>query len=154
VSDPVDECAQVLMRQVALFPAELADLVERTRFRPGYEVLLGDLDRGQGCSGLTLMVLTSEMDTYDPDCMRPVWHYFPVPAAAYNRQSWQRWLFERLHEVSKHEDMEWFRIVADDGTERRPLAPNHGPGWDPYLITELATDTDRRTSFRGEVSLE
>lgn len=27
------------------------------------------------------------------------------------------------------------------------------PGWNPYLVTELATDLDRRTSFRGEVKI-
>jgi hypothetical protein len=150
VSDP----KVTALRQEAPFPEVLADLVSRTLFRPGYQVFLKDIDRGQGCGGLTLIVLTNEPDTYNPSEPRPVYHYFPVPAAAYNRQSWQRWLFERLHEVSKHEDMEWFRLVADDGTEHRPLAPNHGPGWDPYLITELATDVDRRTSFRGEINPE
>jgi hypothetical protein len=73
-------------------------------------------------------------------------HLFPVPPAAYNRDSWQRWLFERLLEVERHEAMEFFQI---DGT--KPYAPNHGPGWDPYLITQLTTDIDRRTNFRGEV---
>jgi hypothetical protein len=33
----------------------------------------------------------------------------------------------------------------------RPLAPCHGPGWDPYLVTVERTGLDRRTSFRGEV---
>jgi hypothetical protein len=34
----------------------------------------------------------------------------------------------------------------------RPYAPNHGPGWDPYLITVERTAIDRRTSFRGELN--
>lgn len=76
-------------------------------------------------------------------------HYFPVPAATYNEVSWRRWLFERLSDVDRHECMEDFAFAAEDGTLTRPLAPNHGPGWDPYLITVTATETDRRTSFRG-----
>jgi hypothetical protein len=140
------------MHQAAPYPAELADLVARAKFRPGYKLWLEDRDRGQGCAGLTLIILTAEADTYHPERPRPVYHYFAVPPAAYNRQSWQRWLFEQLHLVSKHEDMEWFRLAADDGTEHRPLAPNHGTGWDPYLITEVAAETDRRTSYLGTLN--
>lgn len=88
-------------------------------------------------------------------------HYFPVPAATYNEQSWTRWLFDRLGDVDTHERMEDFAIVVDhtigpDGEADfhldRPLAPNHGPGWDPYLVTFVSTETDRRTSFRGELN--
>lgn len=140
------------MRQEAPYPEALADLVRRARFRQRYELWLQDLDRGQDSKGLTLVIQTAEVDTYHPDVPRPVHHYFIVPAASYNRQSWQRWLFERLRDVDVHEAMEWFRLVADDGSEHRPYAPNHGPGWDPYLVTELTTDTDRRTSFRGELN--
>jgi hypothetical protein len=48
--------------------------------------------------------------------------------------------------VERHEAMEFFEI---DGT--KPYRPNHGPGWDPYIVTQLSTDLDRRTDFRGEV---
>jgi hypothetical protein len=34
----------------------------------------------------------------------------------------------------------------------RPYAPSHGPGNDPYLVRELGTDIDKRTSFRGELN--
>lgn len=88
-------------------------------------------------------------------------HYFAVPPATYNEQSWTRWLFDRLGDVDTHERMEDFAIVVDhtigpDGEADvhldRPYAPNHGPGWDPYLVTVVASDNDRRTSFRGELS--
>jgi hypothetical protein len=140
------------MLQSAPYPHELADLVKRARFRPGYEVWLEDRDRGQGSRGLTLVVLTAEVDTYHPDAPRPVHHYHIVPAASYNRESWQAWLFERLSDVSRHEDMEWFRLAADDGSEHRPYAPIHAPGWDPYLITVTAPEDAKRTSFRGELN--
>lgn len=33
----------------------------------------------------------------------------PVPAAAYNEQSWTRWLLEQILLVEKHEAMEFFK---------------------------------------------
>jgi hypothetical protein len=50
--------------------------------------------------------------------------------------------------------MEFFALCDSPGSERRvrPYAPNHGFGWDPYLITEVTTDEDRRTSFRNELN--
>lgn len=122
------------------------------------------------------------------DALLPVNHYFPVPPATYNRESWTRWLFDRLGDVDTHERMEDFALVAfpepDDKCEcgckatlhdgrystcsgcqaashrfqakdpglTRPLAPNHGPGWNPYLVTVLGTEEDRRTSFTGKVN--
>jgi hypothetical protein len=81
-------------------------------------------------------------------------HYFAVPAATYNLASWQRWLFDRLGDVDTHERMEDFAVADSPGSEHvtRPLAPNHGPGHDPYRVCELATDEDRRTSFRGDLN--
>lgn len=80
-------------------------------------------------------------------------HYFAVPPATYNEASWQRWLFDRLGDVDTHERMEDFALAADEAAGprdwSRPYKPNHGPGEDPYRVCELATDLDRRTSFRG-----
>ncbi len=71
-------------------------------------------------------------------------HYFPVPPAAYDRRSWRRWLFECCREVSTHEDMEYFTI---NGV--KPFAPSHGPGNNPYLVREVGTEIDQRTSYLG-----
>jgi hypothetical protein len=89
-------------------------------------------------------------------------HYFPVPAATYNLESWRRWLLDRLGDVDTHERMEDFAFVAErywitapgedppSGEElERPYAPVHKPGWDPYMITVLSTAEDRDTDFRG-----
>ena len=73
-------------------------------------------------------------------------HYFPVPPAAYDVRSWRRWLLEQVLLVERHEACEFFQLAGD-----RPYAPSHGPGNDPYLIRELGTDEDVRTSFRGEL---
>lgn len=131
--------------QTAPFPDELADIVEKLTYRRGYAFELEHLDRGQGSEGLTFKVLSDQFDTYDPDRRLRVWHFFPVPSAAYNRQSWLRWVLDRLVEIETHEACE-FMVV--DG--QRPFAPNHGPGWDPYTVRELNTAEAAETSFRGE----
>jgi hypothetical protein len=153
------------MHQVAPYPTVLAELVGRLRYREhlGWEVWLDDdcqrdkPGRHSGESrGLTLIVQRCGTNTYDPLQPMAVNHYFAVPPATYNEASWMRWLFDRLGDVDTHERMEDFALAADgDAGPRdwsRPYKPNHGPGEDPYRICELATDLDRRTSFRGEVN--
>jgi len=136
------------LRQAAPYPAELAALVAGLEYRPGWTFALEDLDRGQGSTGLTLVITTLGYDTYHPERGENyrVHHYMLVPPAAYNRASWRMWLFEQLLLVERHEAMEFFQVAGE-----RPYAPNHGFGWDPYLVTETATDADRRTSFRNEL---
>jgi hypothetical protein len=158
------------LRQVAPYPKILASLVERLRYRRdlGWQVWLeDDLQRDKPgrhigeSRGMTLVVQRCGRDTYHPERTLPVNHYFSVPAATYNEQSWTRWLFERLGDVDTHERAEDFALVVDhtigpDGQADfhldRPYAPNHGPGWDPYLVTVVASENDRRTSFRGELN--
>lgn len=137
---------QAVNRQEAPYPAELADLVEHCTYRDGWHVRLDEDDRGQGCTGLTLTITVQVPDSYHHDRKIPVAHLFPVPPAAYNRASWCRWLFECFHQVELHEAMEFFTIDGD-----KVFAPNHKPGWDPYIVTQLTTELDRRTDFRGEV---
>jgi hypothetical protein len=132
--------------QTAPFPTELAELVQSCRYRPGWTVELTDMDRGQKSAGLTLIIMTATVNTYRPDENIYVNHLFPVPPAAYDTRSWRRWLFERFHDVELHECAEFFQIG-----DERPFAPSHGPGNDPYLIREIGTDVDQRTTFRGEV---
>lgn len=136
-----------ILHQEALFPEELAELVTGTAYKPGWRVELIDMDRGQGSSGLTLRITVYAQDTYAPDTPIAVWHFMPVPPAAYNRRSWQRWLFEQILLVERHEAAEFFQVNGE-----RPYAPLHGPGNDSYLVAELADDTDRRTTYRGELS--
>lgn len=136
------------MHQAAPRPSELWDLVNKLAYRPGWHFVLADIDRGQGSAGLTLDIITLGYNSYHPDDGETyrVHHYMPVPPAAYDRRSWQRWLFEQCLLVERHEAMEFFQI---DGV--RPYAPSHGPGNDPYIVREIGTDEDVRTSFRGEV---
>jgi hypothetical protein len=132
--------------QVAPFPDELQRLVATCKLNPEWRVYLSDFERDEGCSGLTLIIQTMDYNTYHPERGRTygVNHYFPVPPATYDRRSWRAWLFKRYQDVVLHEACEFFQINGE-----RPYAPSHGPGNDPYLIREVGTDEDRRTSFRG-----
>lgn len=133
--------------QVAPYPAELEDLVANATYRPDWQIRMADIDRGQGSKGLTLIVTSVGFDTHHPERGQTyrVNHYFPVPPAAFNRQSWARWLLDRLIDVEVHEACEFLRI---DG--KQPFPPNHGPGWDPYGVREVNRLEDAETTFRGE----
>ncbi|MGH2902197.1 MAG: hypothetical protein ACRDK7_01170, partial [Solirubrobacteraceae bacterium] len=104
---------EVVMRQEAPYPTELADLVSKLKYRTGWEFSLVDRDRGQGSIGLTLVILIDAVDTYDPACPISVNHYMTVPPAAYDRRSWRKWLFEQLLLVERHECMEFFQIDGE-----------------------------------------
>lgn len=137
------------LEQTAPYPYVLAELVEQLEYRPGWTFELAHIDRGQGSVGLTLDIITLGYDSYHPERGEQyrVHHYMPVPPAAFDRRSWQRWLFEQLLLVERHEACEFFVV---DG--QRPYAPHHGPGNDPYIVFEHGTDADVRTSFRGDLN--
>lgn len=136
-----------IMVQRAPYPAELDDLVSKLAYRPGWRFELKHMERDEGCEGLTFVAYTLGYDTYHPENGETygVFHYFPVPPATYNRQSWQRWLFDRVTEIEGHECCEFFQIGGG-----RPFAPNHGPGWNPYGVRELNAVEAAETTFRGE----
>jgi len=133
------------MRQEAPYPQALDWLVGQLNYK-GWQVTLADLDRGQGSKGLTLVITREGPDTYHPERVIRVNHYMPVPPAAFNAASWQRWLFEQFLLVERHECAEFFMIGRE-----RPYAPNHGHGEDPYVIHDLTTGEARRTSFRNVI---
>lgn len=141
------------MRQEAPDPEPLRYLVDRLVYRDGFDVWLADdYDRGQGSKGLTLIINITGPNSYPPHQRLSVNHLFPVPPAAFDSRSWQRWLFDRLGDVELHERCEWFGIADSPGGEHvvKPYVPSHGPGNDPYLIREVGTVEDVETSFRGE----
>lgn len=134
------------MRQTAPFPDALKKLVDGLTYRAGWTFSLEDTDRGQGSEGLTLKILIVCADTYHPESRIRICHYMLVPPAAYDARSWRRWLLDQVLLVERHEACEFFQI---DG--QRPYAPNHGPGNDPYIVFDHATDEESRTSYLGEV---
>lgn len=137
------------MTQTAPYPGILAALVERLEYRKGWRFRLCHHDRGQGSEGLTLIIVTLGYDSYNQDSGEHyrVQHFMPVPPAAYNEQSWKRWLLDQCLLVERHECCEFFKI---DG--KRPYAPHHGPGNDPYIIFDRGTDEDARTMYTGKVN--
>lgn len=162
------------MRQEAPYPDALAGLVGRLRYRRhlGWEVWLeDDLQRDKPgrhsgeARGLTLVVQRAGPDSYNPGRRLRVNHYFTVPAATYDEESWLRWLFDTLGLVDVHERMEDFALAVPAGegggpgpgestAERtvRPFAPNHGPGRDPYTVHQYAGEQARRTAFTGDLN--
>lgn len=134
-----------MMRQEAADPVVLHELVAQIAYKPNFEFELRDLDRGQGSVGMTLIITITTPNSYNHDQTRRVAHYMPVPPAAYDRRSWQRWLLDQILLVERHEACEFFTV---DGV--KPYAPSHGPGNDPYIVRELGTQEDVETSFRGE----
>jgi hypothetical protein len=147
MEDRMDDSHQ--MHQVAPYPDVLQDLVARLSYRKseGWKAWLQGMERDPGSAGLTLVVQRCGPDSYHPENVIRVNHYFPVPPATYDERSWRWWLFEQVGLVELHERMENFLI---DGKPAYP--PAHGPGNSPYLVLEYGTDTDRRTSFRGELN--
>lgn len=143
------------MSQEAPYPEALEYLVYRIAYRPGWKFNLAHIDRGQGSSGLSLVITTLGYDSYHPERGEHyrVNHYMPVPPAAYDARSWQRWLFDQCLLVERHECMEFFAIHDEPNSEHavRPYAPSHGPGNDPYIVREIGTELDQRTNFRGEI---
>lgn len=135
------------MTQRAPHPAVLFELVDQLEYKRGWRMSLAHIDRGQGSVGMTLCILIDTPNSYNQDERRQVMHYMPVPPAAFDRRSWQRWLFEQLLLVERHEACEFFTV---DGV--KPYAPHHGPGNDPYIVFDHGTDADVRTSFRGDLN--
>lgn len=152
-----------LMRQEAPYPKVLADLVSKLRYKAGWRFWLADLDRGQGSKGLTLVINIHEPDAYHPERNIAVNHYMIVPAASYDERSWRRWLFDQIGLVDDHERMENFCFPVPPRYDTaihshlaqpddRPYAPSHGFGQNPYLVREIGTEEDQRTSFRNELN--
>jgi hypothetical protein len=118
--------------QSAPYPALLKELVDSISYRPGWTVSLeADYDRGQGCRGLTLNIMVEATDSDARERKTRVLHLMPVPAAAYNKRSWRRWVFEQILLVERHEACEFFTV---DGV--KPYAPRHAAGNDPYIVFE------------------
>lgn len=132
--------------QRAPFPDALKSLIERLDYK-GWTFDLVNRDRGQGSRGLTLDIFPVCQDSYNPGRGLNVVHHMLVPPAVYNEVSWRRWLFEQVLLVERHEACEFFKI---DG--KRPYAPHHGPGNDPYVVFERGTDEEARTMYTGDVN--
>lgn len=139
--------AERTVTNTAPWPYALEALIARLNYREGWTFELRCVGDPEVNRVLCLDVLTRGVDSYDPGNVGyRVHHFMQVPPATYNEQSWRRWLFDQIVRVETHEACEFFKI---DG--RRPYAPHHGPGQDPYVVFERGTDEEARTMFTGEI---
>lgn len=131
-------------------PTELRQAVAELRYLPGWRIELGadDEDRGQGCRGLTLNIYPDKPDSYHPERHVRTRFLYPVPAASFNRESWEEWLWARIEETEGHERAEWFRFGED---ERRPFKPAHPDGWDPGVVRSVVSETVVNTPNAGRL---
>lgn len=109
----------------------LAALVPRITYKPGWTFELKEISRGQGSEGLTLCIGATVKNSFGDDLVG-ILHLMPVIPAAYDEDTWKRWILDQILLVEQHECMEFYRI---DGEQ--PFFPEHGPGRSPYSIAEI-----------------
>ena len=113
----------------------LADVVARVSYKPGWCVWLKDMERDTehlaGSEGLTLCIAATVQDSTSDDTTT-VEHWFAVPPAEYDAETWQRWVLDQVLLVEQHEALEFFRV---DGAA--PYFPAHGQGRNPYTIAAV-----------------
>jgi hypothetical protein len=140
------------MIQTAPWPKDLVEAVAELRHFPGWLFTLVEEDRGQGCSGLTLSIYPDHADSYHPENPVRTRFLYSVPAAAYNRESWDEWLWQCLVETDDHERAENFRFVTPDKPEgRRPFKPAHTDGWNPGVVRTVVSETVANTPNAGRL---
>lgn len=132
-----------LMIQEAPWPTALQEAL--SEFNPtggltGWRIWLEVEDRGQECRGLTLSIIPNNPDSYHPERHVNTRFIYPVPAAAFNKESWEEWLWARIEETEGHERAEGFRFIDSEGKERRPFKPIHQDGYDPGVIRRVITE--------------
>lgn len=110
----------------------LADLVKRVTYKPSWTFELAEIDRGQDCHGLTLMIGAQLTDSSNPTQTVGVLHLMPVLPAAYDEDSWTGWILEQIQLVEQHETLEFFQIDGE-----APFFPGHGPGRNPYGVSRV-----------------
>lgn len=154
------------MIQYAPWPEELEKAIEEfspTGSLTGWDVRLVSGSRGQGCGGLTLSIVPNNPDSYHPEKHVNTQFLYPVPAAAFNRESWEEWLWARIEDTERHERAEAFRFVTEQPDivgnldygnkteERRPFKPAHPDGWDPSVVRTVVSETVVNTPNAGRL---
>lgn len=114
----------------------LANLVPRISYKPGWRFELEEINRGQGCEGLTLLIRFTSPDSLDPTRQTEGVHLMPVLPAAYDEEAWMYWVFEQIQMVESHESMEFFQVDNE-----RPFFADHGPGRNPYALHRIKPES-------------
>lgn len=139
------------MIQTAPWPDDLEKAVDELLYLPNWHIFLDIRERGQGCHGLTLYIVPDKPDMYHLDRPANTTFLYPVPAAAFNRESWEEWLWARIEETEGHERAEAFRFKQPDGTERRPFKPAHPDGWNPGVVRSVVGESVTNTPNAGRL---
>lgn len=140
-----------MMAQYAPWPFDLENAVAELQYLPGWRIWLEMEDRGQGSFGLTLNIAPANPDSYHPERDVNTRFLYPVPAASFNRESWEEWLWARIEETEGHERSEWFRFVGEDGVARRPFKPVHADGWNPGVVRSVVSESVTNTPNAGRL---
>lgn len=109
----------------------LANVVNRVTYKPNWRIWLEEIDRGQGCGGLTLMIAATVKNS-NADGDVDILHLMPVIPAAYDEETWTRWVLDQILLVERHEALEFFKVDGE-----APFFPEHGPGRDPYTVAQI-----------------
>jgi hypothetical protein len=119
----------------------LEKVVSELKGPPNWYFRLADEDGAK-----RLVITLDTVSNYDNTKPFAVSHFHPVPIATYNEKTWQRWVFDQCIRTMNHELGEALSFKG-----KRPFAPMHGPGEDPYIVHDNRTDEERRTMQDGSV---
>jgi hypothetical protein len=119
----------------------LRRIVSETKCKPGWSFRIVEEE-----GALRLVINMVCEDNYDPEKLKVIDHYHPVPITTYNEKSWRRWIFEQCLRTMNHELGEALRFGPE---ESRPFAPMHGPGEDPYTVHEIRPEYDALITQNG-----
>lgn len=143
-----------IMTQTAPWPYDLDQAVNELKLTAGltgWVIYLREEARGQDCFGLTLSIIPDNPDSYHPENHARTRFIYPVPAAAFNRESWEEWIWARIEETEGHERAEGFCFIGEDGSERRPFKPAHPDGWNPGVVRSVVSESVTNTPNAGRL---
>lgn len=129
----------LIMQQTCWEPPGLRAIVESIEFMPGWSVYLSF--NNEDGRWLTLHIVSSTPDSYDPEKKIRVNHSFLVPMATYNERTWKAWIRDCYEKVWRHEIGEFLMF---DGV--REFAPHHGNGEDPYMVWHVGDLRDTQVA--------
>jgi hypothetical protein len=125
--------------------AVLAALVPRITYKPGWTFRLEEIDRGQGCQGLTLIISCNAPDSFG-DGNVGLCHLMPVLPANYDEDAWTGWILEQIMLVEQHEALEFFERDGE-----KVFFPGHAPGRNPYGVARViqGLDVDKERAYQA-----
>lgn len=154
--------------------------VSITVSRERYDGPVYSLGVGASNDGLYVADGVLTHNSYHPESHVNTVFTYPVPAASFNRESWEEWLWGRIEDTENHERAEWFRFAGAPNQHefvrlpdqratplcaectmgrsdprhkplRRPFKPAHADGWDPSIVRTVVSETVTNTPNAGRL---